>query len=304
MFKKADGQPRFSAAQFELAAKVIAVAIGGVVYRVLVNHRLEQTAALFIGVPAILALVLTLTPRAKSTVGITMKGITIALLLSGPLLGEGFICIFMAAPLFYAIGLVVALLINVARRRAGGGAGPAAYGVIFLPLVLASLEGVDERLSFARAERVAVEKTVSADAATIEARLAAVPAFNAPLPPFLRLKFPRPVAAYGEGLAVGARRTIHFAGGEGRPGDLILEVVRREPRLVVFRAVRDDSKIAHWLTWKEVEVRWTPRDGRATAVQWTASYDRELDPAWYFAPWERYAVRRSMEYLNDALLER
>jgi hypothetical protein len=303
MFKNAEGQPRFTAAQFALAAIVIAVAIGGAVYRILVNDRLEQTAALFIGLPAILALVLTLTPRAKSTVGITVKGITIALLLSGPLLGEGFICILMAAPLFYAVGIIVALTINAIRRKSGR-AGPAAYSVVVLPLLLASLEGVDDRLSFSRAERVDVMRTVLADAGTIETRLAAVPTFDAPLPPFLRLKFPRPVAAYGDGLAVGARRTIHFAGGEGRPGDLILEVVRREPRLVVFRAVRDDSKIAHWLTWKEVEVRWTPRDGRSTTVRWTASYDRELDPAWYFAPWERYAVRRSMEFLSDALLVR
>ena len=84
----------------------------------------------------------------------------------------------------------------------------------------------------------------------------------------------------------------------------IVEVVRREPRRVTFRIVRDGSKVAHWLTWKEVDVAWAPVDGRSTIVRWTATYDRELDPAWYFAPWERYATRRAMEYLNDALLGR
>src|SRR5437870_12961066 len=111
MFKNTAGHPRFSPAQFAVAAIIIAVAVGGFVYRQMVDHEIEQSAALFIGLPALLAVILALTPRAKSTIGITMKGITIALLLSGPLLGEGFICILMAAPLFYAVGIIVALLI-------------------------------------------------------------------------------------------------------------------------------------------------------------------------------------------------
>jgi len=234
-------------------------------------------------------------------VGITMKGITIALLLSGPLLGEGFICILMAAPLFYAVGLIVAVLVSAVRGRKSPSAEKSVYGVVLLPLLLASLEGVDDRLSLPRAERVVVQKLVAVDAAAVEARLAAPPAFDAPLPPFLRLKFPRPTAGYGSGLELGSRRTIHFAGGEGRPGDLIVSVVRREPRRVVFRIVHDGSKIAHWLTWKEVEVEWQPRDARTTLVRWTAAYDRELDPAWYFAPWERYAVQLAGGYLIDAV---
>ena len=51
-------------------------------------------------------------------------------------------------------------------------------------------------------------------------------------------------------------------------------------------------------------LRWQALDNGKTRVEWTMHYERSLDPAWYFAPWERYAVRRSMEYLNDALLDR
>ena len=292
---------RFSHAQIALAAIIVAVAAGGVAYRLLVHHRLEQTAVLFIGLPAVLALILALTPRAKSPVGITMKGLTIALLLSGPLLGEGFICIVMAAPIFYAVGIIVALLVTLSRRKPGQ---PGAYAIVLLPLLLSSLEGVSDGLSFPRAERVVVSRTIPIDAAAVEARLAAPPRFDAPLPAFLRLRFPRPTAAAGEGLAVGTRRAIHFAGGEGHPGDLIVEVVRREPSRVTFRTVRDDSKIAHWLAWKEVDVSWAPSGPHAPTVRWTTSYDRRLDPAWYFAPWERYAVRRATEYLHDAVLVR
>jgi hypothetical protein len=34
-------------------------------------------------------------------------------------------------------------------------------------------------------------------------------------------------------------------------------------------------------------------------VRWTIRYRRDLDPAWYFGPWERYAVRLAGNYLID-----
>src|SRR5690349_23642979 len=90
---------RITRNQWTLAAVILALAVAGVLYRVLVLHKLEQTAALFIGLPAVLAIILALTPQAKSATGMIMKVMTIALLMSGPILGEGFICIIMAAPL-------------------------------------------------------------------------------------------------------------------------------------------------------------------------------------------------------------
>jgi hypothetical protein len=35
-------------------------------------------------------------------------------------------------------------------------------------------------------------------------------------------------------------------------------------------------------------------------VTWQTTFDRQLDPWWYFLPWERYAVRKSTEYLLTA----
>jgi len=36
-------------------------------------------------------------------------------------------------------------------------------------------------------------------------------------------------------------------------------------------------------------------------VTWTLDYERGLDPAWYFGPWERYATRLAAGYLIDAV---
>jgi len=291
---------RITASQWTLVGIIFALAIGGALYRLFVYEHLEQTASLFITLPAVLAVVLTLTPKAKSAFGITMKGITIALLMSGPILGEGFICILMAAPLFYLVGGLLAIAIESARKRDRARSG---YLVVLLPL-LAGLEGTSPQFTFPTHEVVTVSRVVALAPQQVEEALAREPRFPGELPPFLRLKFPRPVGAAGSGLRLGAYRRIHFAGGEGQPGDLVLRVDERSPGSVHFSAVSDGSHIAHWLRWRESKVEWQPVDARHTAVRWTLVYDRALHPAWYFGPCERYATGLAGGYLIDSLISR
>lgn len=283
-----------SRAQWAYIFLVLAVTAGSILYRVIVAAKLEQTSLLFIGIPAAMAIALALTPKAETVTGGIMKGITLALLLSGPLLGEGFVCIIMASPIFYLVGAVVATVIQLARKKR--------TTVTYLALVLLpmSIEGSSPRLSFDRNETVAASQVVAAPAAEVERALRRSPRTDLPLPAYLRMGFPRPTAAWGEALEVGATRTIHFAGGEGHPGDLILRVEERKPGYVRLAAVSDHSKIAHWLDWKSAEIEWTPVDAQHTHVTWTLHFTRRLDPAWYFRPWERYAVRLAAQYLIEA----
>jgi hypothetical protein len=287
---------RISSAQWSLVGITLALAVAAVLYRVLVLGRLEQTAGLFIGLPTVIAIILALTPRAKSVTGLILRGTTIALLLSGPLLGEGFICILMAAPLFYLVGAVVGLIIDNQRKKS-----QRLYAVVLLPLLLSSLEGTTPALTFPKRERVTVTKSIAMSAAALEEALAHPPRFAGPMPRFLRLRFPLPVESRGEGLTNGAPRVIHFAGGEGKPGDLTLRVADRGPGAVTFETVSDKSKVAHWLTWRASRVTWRPLRGDRTEVTWTIVYDRELAPAWYFGPWEHYATRLAADYLIDSV---
>lgn len=284
---------KISRDQWTLVGVIVAITIAGVVYRVLVMKKLEQTSALFIGLPAILAILLALTPRAKSATGVIMKSTTVALLMSGALLGEGFICIVMAAPLFYLVGAIIGFVVD--RRR------PPVSAVIIFPILLASLEGTTPALTFPTDETVTVTKLVRGTPEDVERALSREPHFDGELPPFLRMKFPLPAAASGEGLAIGSERRIHFAGGEGKPGDLTMRVTERSADAVTFTAVSDTSHIAHWLTWRTSRVAWRAADAGQTQVTWTIRYDRELDPAWYFGPWERYATRLTASYLIDSL---
>jgi hypothetical protein len=163
-----------------------------------------------------------------------------------------------------------------------------------------SIEGTSPKLSFNREETVQASEVVAASEADVRTALSQSPRTDLSLPVYLRLGFPRPTEAWGNGLEVGAVRTIHFAGGEGRPGELRLTVRESHAGYVRFDVVSDTSKISHWLDWESSEVNWTAIDAQHTRVNWSLHFQRRLDPAWYFRPWERYATRLAADYLIRA----
>src|SRR3954471_13617893 len=151
--------------QITVIAIIIAIAAAGTAYRLLVFKHLEQSSALFIGLPSLIAILLTLTPRPKSVTGMICKVMAIALLMSAPLLGEGFICIIMAAPIFFLVGIVIGLIVDHSHRNARPGGGMATCLVLF---GLMSLEGLTDKTSFNRDEVVSVSEHVNLSASQVE----------------------------------------------------------------------------------------------------------------------------------------
>lgn len=150
---------KISSAQWTLIALIVAFSVGGILYRLLMQHALGHSAAMFIGIPAVMAILLALTPKAKTITGGIVKGITLALLIIAPLLGEGYLCILMAAPLFYVIGIIVGLLVD--RSRLNRNATLSCVALVLLPM---SVEGVIPGLSFNRNQIVEVRGVVDAPA--------------------------------------------------------------------------------------------------------------------------------------------
>jgi hypothetical protein len=275
----------------------LAAGIASVLYRVLVLGQKEQSALMFIGLPTAMAMLIAYMPRAASATGTITKGITLFLLLLGILFIEGFICILMAAPLFYGVGLIVGLLVDRARRKKEAAR---RLQVVVLPvLVVMSLEGITGALSFPRNEAVTVSRDVGMAPEAARAMLARGPDFAlTELPGFLKLGFPAPQRIEGGGLEAGDTWLIHFAGGEGKPGDLSAEVVESGPSRIRVARTSDTSHIAHWLDWQEAEwlIEPAPTGSRVTL---TMRYKRLLDPAWYFKPIERYGVMKAGEYFLE-----
>jgi hypothetical protein len=283
-------------AQWSVVAIIVAFAAGAFLYKLLMHERLGHSAAMFLGLPAVLAILLALAPKATTVTGGILKGITLALLVVAPLLGEGYLCILVASPLFYIVGIVVGLAVDRQRRKRD-----ATLSCVVLFLLPMCFEGVVPQLTFNRAQSVEVRSVVTAPANEIEGVLTHGLNVNTPLPLALRIGFPRPLGAWGDGLAVGDTRTIHFSGAEGDPpGDLVMRLTERHPGYARFETVSDQSKLTQWVQWTSSEVEWTALDQGHTIVTWRIDFMRQLDPAWYFTPWERAAVTEAAVYLIDA----
>jgi len=287
---------KITPAQWTLVAITVAFAAGGAIYHLLMHNDLGHSAAMFLGIPAILAIVLALAPNPKSITGGILKGITLALLILAPLLGEGYVCILFASPLFYLVGAAVGIIVDTFRRKRN-----ATLGCVALVLLPMTLEGVSPQLSFNRVQIVEVTRVVDAPADAVERQLALTPDVGTTLPAALRIGFPRPLQASGEGLEIGAQRRIHFAGAEGDPpGDLVMRVASRKPGFVRFETSSDTTKLTQWIAWDSSDVQWTAVDGGHTRVTWRIQFERKLDPVWYFAPIEQAFVHQAAAYLISA----
>ena len=287
----------------ESTAKMTAIGLAiatvgfAIFYRVVEHMNFGHTSLMFIGIPALLAILLAMTPRAKSATGAILKGMTLCLLIVAPLLGEGAVCIVMAAPIFYAIGIPIGLVIDWNRKRKS--VTLSCCALVLLPM---SLEGVVPQLTVGRMQTVAVTHVVDGTPEDVAAALAKSPRVNTPLPGiFPRMGYPKPLEAWGEGLETGDTRTIHFAGVEDAPpGDVVMRVSESRPGFARFDAVSDTTKLGKWLHWDNSQVTWRAVDKDHTAVTWQIQFDRELDPAWYFGPWERLAVHDAAGFLIEA----
>lgn len=289
-------------AQWRLFFLVLVLGLAGLFYVVLRRQGLYDSAALYIGLPLILALGVSLTPQTKSAIAATTKGITIALLLSAFVFQEGYVCIIMASPIFYGVGALVAYPIDRARKRKDKTINFQTAVIATLFSVLA-LEGTTEFTTLPRLHHVEVSKIVAAPLAAVQEQLSKAPEFNGTKPLFLKI-FPYPTAISGQGLNVGDERTITFVAYKHIwwtqvEGSLVLKVAESHNNFIKFNIAKDDSYLSHYLKWQSSDVALESVDPAHTKVTWTLSYLRLLDPSWYFGPMQNYAVRLAAEELIE-----
>ena len=311
--------PHITAGQKRLAGFVAVLATVNVAYRLVYATGLQQTSALFIGIPALLAIGLALLPASKSATGASLKRCTLAVLVAAVLLPEGLVCLLFALPLVIMIALGVGLTLDLWRYEQRRRHGPRLMGVA-VPLIVLSLEGVLGS-PFDPHDSATASMTVEATPDQVAAALATRPSFDAEVPTFGRLGFNRPVSATGEGIAVGDERTIDFTGGThddhplrlfGLTGErsvdhhaqMHLTVVESQPGRVVFAVDHDMTMLARWITLERAIVTWAPVDGDPghTRVEWRLEYERLVYPSAYFGPLAQYGMDQAAGYLLHAVI--
>jgi hypothetical protein len=156
-------------------------------------------------------------------------------------------------------------------------------GLAFLVIGTSSLEGVVPAFTFSGEDAASSSVDVAAPPARVWQQISTATSPSFPLPAFLKA-IPQPVAVVvDEGAALGARRIVRFRGREGE-GDLVLKVVRRTDREVVFQAFSDSSPIAGWVRQRQLTFRVEPV-GERTRLTVSLDYERLLSPAWFFSPY-------------------
>ncbi len=296
-----------------LAAIIVAMALASLAYRYLAQAHLEQTTLLFICVPAFIAFWVSLAAPAKSPTGMTMRAITLFLLIAGMFLGEGVICIVIASPIFFLVGALVAMPFEYIHRRGRAEERrreiereqereqdrkinrdrskllPLLWLTPWIGILLFGFGGERE-------QQASVTRHINATPADIAHSLEKGPDFQRPPPAVLSIGFPRPQLETNDGSAAGNTVAFHFAGGEGKPGTSQWEVTRSENGFQEWTCREDRSHLAHWMTWRSATVQWAAA-GAGTDVTWSVAWRRDLDPGWYFAPIEWAGAHLALDHV-------
>jgi len=269
----------------------------GIVVHMLRFTGLEGSALLYIGIPTFIALAFaSASPNAsnsKTVMGSTLKAITFIILISGPILQEGFVCMVMVAPIFYIVGALVAWPIDHFRKKK---IKSNSLKVFILPTILLamSMEGVFDETSFNRLNVVEHTQIINSRITEVRKRLA----MSRPLarPESLLIKiFPRPDKYNANGLAIGDRHWVDISYlkwiyWNKKQGKVQFEVVENQNNIIRFKLISDDSYLSSYMTWTETTVFLQPVSNHRTRVTWRIHFERNIDPAWYVQPLQRYAV--------------
>ena len=265
------------------------LAASSIIFRLISMGGYGHTSILFVGLPALITLlVIRYSGTPKTAQGTVFKIITLFLLMSSVVLGEGTICIIMAAPIFYGVGALVVLIRNQSKDKT--------YSLIVIPAILVLLQpfGINTQ---PEVQIVEVSKIYNHQISMNDFNKK--PNLYLDYPLFFKLGFPKPLGVDGCGIDVGDVRDIDFKSTTKGIGTLSLEISESDDEHILFNIKKDDTHISHWLTWKRIEVNMVRMSGNQTKVTWKSEYICDLGPQWYFEPMERYAVELMNMYLMN-----
>jgi hypothetical protein len=285
---------------------VILSAFVGLAITLLRSKGLGGSALLYLGIPTILALAFTRVSSAESVRGRTLKAITFIILISGPMLQEGFICMLMAAPILYSVGALAAWPFDIARKQKNKSR-TGRLNMVLLPslLLLMSMEGVFEETSFDRHNTVEHTQIIAGSVAEIKSKLGSSRDIKTPASAFARL-FPRPDKMNARGLSTGDKHWVDITYSKWvywneMSGSIQFEVIDHKENTIWFKSTSDNSYLSNYLTLEGATIILEPLADNTTQVTWRISFQRNIDPAWYAEPLQRYGVSLAAELMVGTL---
>lgn len=285
------------------------------IIRVILDSRIGQSAVLYVLVPYLVSVVLyVFVPQPKGRTRWVrfsrhLLAALIVMLSTSVLLFEGFICVLMFLPIYIFFSIITyALRPKVWPKEEPDIAKKFETPLLAIVIAIMSLEGTV--LEFDRENTVVESKIVDLSVPDIRENLLQPIHLKGDRSWFLSL-FPLPYKIQAGSLKEGDIHTAYFRynrwglrGFNSKTGKTRLRLSKVTPEHIQTQVVFDDSYFSHYITIHGTDVRLTPISENQTKVDLTIHYRRDLDPAWYFGPMQRGAIKESANYLIDHVIAR
>ena len=278
----------------------------------ILDSSLSGSALIYVGMPYLLALLIAALrpyhPKTKWYQKYTkfVANTIVIFLASALILREGFLCVIVIVPILL-IGVTLAFLTEYFRRLPNHRSNHFSL-IIPLVMVLASLEGTTQTLSFDRDESVSVVLNSNVHPSTLHQNLTLPMDLQQDRNWLLQL-FPMPYEIDSPEFEIGA---VHIAKTRyhrwfvtnTHEGELQLEITKLTDHSLATRIIEDTSYFSSYLTLKGTKIDLLPLADGGTQINLTIHYRRDLDPAWYFAPIQRYAIHHMAHLIIQEVIIR
>ena len=279
--------------------------------RLLIQAGLDQVAAFYVGLPMVASTALFWTDRPERRVVWRnhVGEATLIIFFTAIVLFEGFICFVFAAPIYYlAVAFAFFINLQIFKLKTRKGSNKAMAATLPLLALMLSAEGLTAATTLDRQNEAAYRAVTNQTVAELKANMARPIRFDQPRHWFLTI-FPMPVKVSAGTLKAGDVHVLEFIYKRWfftntHEGALQLRIDQVGPDHVETTVVANTSYLSGYMTIEGTRVEFTERPDGSTAVSLKLRYERKLDPVWYFAPLQRYAMNKAAAYLMDTIILR
>ena len=293
---------------------LIVIGLVSVGVRVLMDYNFQKSALLYILGPFLVSLALASkhTFQAGATVNARYSKLVVdslvVMLGSSIVLFEGFLCVLMFMPLYFFIVLISFMIERLKENKAKDGKSTLYLNLFPVLIVVMSLEGVVPELSFERESVAGGSKIVNLSIDEIKSNMQKPMDLRTTRPSLLNL-FPMPTHISAESLSEGDVHEIYFDYYRWfftnvHEGRMLLQLSEVGETHVRTRILEDTSYISNYIEFNGTLVSFEEISDDETKVTIEVYYTRSLDPAWYFAPLQKYAISLMAEHLISSIMER
>lgn len=289
---------------------VFAIGICTLAIRAILDSRFANSALLYVAIPFVISILLFhFSPKPEGSTSLRrylghIRDATIIMLGTSAFLFEGFICVLFFMPIYYlfvSIGFLFGAFAQHEQNRLRASILPLLVGLM-------AIEGTAASTSFERNNEVTRTYVINADVETLQANMAKPIELPRKRQWFLSI-FPLPTDVQAGSLKAGDIHRLKFIYKRWfftniQEGELHLSIDSVSPQLVETSVVRNTSHLSKYLKIHGTRIEFDELSEQQTKVTLRISYDRLLDPVWYFDPLQRYTVGKSGDYFVAAVFAR